>query len=229
MSVSDEQITKLFKARRTVLQMLRDRGYSVDDSDIKTTRQQFIEKFGDNIHLKRDDLLIHCNKGDAPIDQHPKQSSENQVMLCSVLNIRIMIYVFFPAELKVGVPMVRNCAKRMKADNVFNAILVVQKALTAPAKAAINEINSYFHMDVFEEAELLTNITEHMFVPKHTVLTDQEKKKLLEKYRVKETQLPRILVSDPVARYYGMKHGQVVKITRESVTADTYDTYRYAV
>ncbi|XP_021277539.1 DNA-directed RNA polymerases II and IV subunit 5A-like [Herrania umbratica] len=208
MSVSDEQITKLFKARRTVLQMLRDRGYSVDDSDIQTTRRQFIEKFGDNIHLKRDDLLIHCNKGDAPIDQ---------------------IYVFFPAELKVGVPMVRNCAKRMKADNVFNAILVVQKALTAPAKAAINEINSYFHMDVFEEAELLTNITEHMFVPKHTVLTDQEKKKLLEKYRVKETQLPRILVSDPVARYYGMKRGQVVKITRESVTADTYDTYRYAV
>ncbi|TYG80295.1 hypothetical protein ES288_D02G205000v1 [Gossypium darwinii] len=41
-------------------------------------------------------------------------------------------------EVKVGVPMVRNCAKRMKADNVYNAILVVQRALTAPAKAAIN-------------------------------------------------------------------------------------------
>ncbi|XWS71024.1 hypothetical protein CRYUN_Cryun03dG0101500 [Craigia yunnanensis] len=163
MSVSEEQITKLFKARRTVVQMLWDRGYSVDDSDIKMTRQQFIQKFGDNVHLKRDDLLILCNKGDAPTDQ---------------------IYVFFPAEQKVGVPM---------------------------------------------EAELLTNITEHMFVPKHTVLKDQEKKELLEKYRVKETQLPRILVSDPVARYYGMKHGQVVKITRESKTADTYDTYRYAV
>ncbi|TYH58787.1 hypothetical protein ES332_D08G178500v1 [Gossypium tomentosum] len=54
----------------------------------------------------------------------------------------------------------------MQADNVYNAILVVQKALTAPAKAAINEINSYFHMEVFEEAELLTNITEHMFVDK---------------------------------------------------------------
>ncbi|TYI35512.1 hypothetical protein ES332_A03G081900v1 [Gossypium tomentosum] len=208
MSVSEEQNTKLFKARRTVVQMLRDRGYSVPDSDIKMTRQQFIEKYGENVHLKRDDLLILCSKGDAPTDQ---------------------IYVFFPAEVKVGVPMVRNRAKRMKADNVYNAILVVQRALTAPAKAAINEINSYFHMEVFEEAELLTNITEHMFVPKHTVLTNQEKKELLEKYRVKETQLPRILVSDPVAKYYGMKRGQVVKITRQSVTADTYDTYRYAV
>ncbi|KAA3456884.1 DNA-directed RNA polymerases II and IV subunit 5A-like [Gossypium australe] len=208
MSVSEEQNTKLFKARRTVVQMLRDRGYSVPDSDIKMTRQQFIEKYGENVHLKRDDLLILCSKGDAPTDQ---------------------IYVFFPAEVKVGVPMVRNCAKRMKADNVYNAILVVQRALTAPAKAAINEINSYFHMEVFEEAELLTNITEHMFVPKHTVLTNQEKKELLEKYRVKETQLPRILVSDPVAKYYGMKRGQVVKITRQSVTADTYDTYRYAL
>ncbi|XVF19081.1 hypothetical protein REPUB_Repub11eG0079600 [Reevesia pubescens] len=208
MSVSEEQITKLFKARRTVFQMLRDRRYSVNDSDIEMTRQQFIEKFGENVHLKRDDLLIHCNKGDAPTDQ---------------------IYVFFPTEQKVGVPMVRNCAKRMKADNVFNAILVIQKALTAPAKAAIGEINSYFNMDVFEEAELLTNITEHMFVPKHKVLNDKEKKELLAKYRVKETQLPRILVTDPVAKYYGMKRGQVVKITRQSVTADTYDTYRYAV
>ncbi|KAE8719682.1 DNA-directed RNA polymerase subunit 5-like protein 1 [Hibiscus syriacus] len=208
MSVSDEQITKVFKARRTVMQMLRDRGYSVSDSDINMTRQQFVEKFGENIHLKREDLLILCNKGDAPTDQ---------------------MYVFFFTEEKVGVPIVRNCAKRMKADNVYNAILVVQRALTAPAKAAIVEINSYFHMEVFEEAELLTNITEHMFVPKHTVLKDHEKKELLQKYRVKETQLPRILVSDPVAKYYGMRRGQVVKITRQSVTADTYDTYRYAV
>ncbi|OMO61362.1 hypothetical protein COLO4_33449 [Corchorus olitorius] len=209
MSVAEEQITKLFKTRRTVMQMLRDRGYSVDDSDINMTRQQFVDKFGDNVYLKRDDLLIRSSRGDAPTDQ---------------------IYVFFPADQKVGVPMVRNCAKQMKNDNVFNAILVVQKVLTAPAKQAVAEMNSsFFHMEVFEEAELLCNITEHMFVPEHTVLKDEEKKELLKKFRVKETQLPRILVSDPVAKYYGMKRGQVVRITRQSATADTYETYRYAV
>ena len=44
-----------------------------------------------------------------------------------------------------------------------------------------------------------------------------------------QNQLPQILVRDPVAKYYGLRRGQVVEIIRESMTADEYETYRLAV
>ncbi|PON62275.1 DNA-directed RNA polymerase RPB5 subunit, eukaryote/virus [Parasponia andersonii] len=39
-----------------------------------------------------------------------------------------------------------------------------------------------------QEEELLFNVTKHVLLPKHQVLTDEEKKALLEKYRVKQSQ-----------------------------------------
>lgn len=49
-------------------------------------------------------------------------------------------------------------------------------------------------METFTEAELLVNITKHTLVPSHRILSPDEKVTLLARYKVKESQLPRIQV-----------------------------------
>jgi DNA-directed RNA polymerase subunit H len=69
----------------------------------------------------------------------------------------------------------------------------------------------------------------HELVPKHEVLSEEEKKEVLERYKVSQFQLPKILVSDPAARAIGAKVGDVIKITRESPTAGKAIAYRCVV
>eukprot|EP00607_Mallomonas_marina_P009281 CAMPEP_0182418748 /NCGR_PEP_ID=MMETSP1167-20130531/3124_1 /TAXON_ID=2988 /ORGANISM="Mallomonas Sp, Strain CCMP3275" /LENGTH=172 /DNA_ID=CAMNT_0024593107 /DNA_START=210 /DNA_END=728 /DNA_ORIENTATION=+ len=137
------------------------------------------------------------------------------------------LIVFFPVDEKVGVKPIKTYSERMKEQNVMKAIIVVKISLTPFSKQAIKEmVQRGFRFEYFRDAELLVDITEHKLVPQHVVLTPQEKKELLNRYKLKPSQLPRIQIVDPVARYYGLSPGQVVKIVRPSETAGRYITYR---
>ena len=116
----------------------------------------------------------------------------------------------------------------MELENVNRAIIVVQNDLSPFAKQAIQDSGGKT-LEHFKEAELLVNITKHVLVPEHILLEPSEKKELLDRYKLKDTQLPRIQVHDPVARYYGLQRGEVVKIVRKSETAGRYVTYRLVV
>lgn len=201
-----DNATRLFRVRKTCLEMLNDRGYLIGQDDLEETRDTFTQKFSEE--PKRDDLTLLAPKQEDPTDQ---------------------MFVFFPNEDKVGVKTVKTYAERMKSEGVTRALMVVQANLTPFAKQAVGEMHSKYHMEVFQELELLINITRHVLVPKHMLLDAAEKKTLLDRYKVRDTQLPRIQHSDPVARYYGMQRGQVVRIVRPSETAGRYVTYRLCV
>lgn len=73
------------------------------------------------------------------------------------------------------------------------------------------------------------NLFKHQLVPKHEILTSSEIKDLLEKYHIKPYQLPHIKTSDPATEWVGAKSGDILKITRKSMTAGVGIIYRYVV
>jgi DNA-directed RNA polymerase subunit H (RpoH/RPB5) len=136
---------------------------------------------------------------------------------------------------KVGKQDIRNIFIILESDDISHCIIIVDGQLTPDANKAINM--SQQRIEVFTTDNLVFNVTKHILVPEHIPLNEQEKKDLLTRYHIKENQIPRMLSSDPVAMYYGLLQGTVVKIIREEVVEDgndeednyikKYVTYRY--
>lgn len=197
------EASRLFRVYKTVSAMLHKRGYIVPKDMKEITPASFTAKYGE--YPTRESLTILVEKADDETNQ---------------------LFVFFPEDEKVGVKPIKVYTDRMREENVGNAILVLRVDITPFAKQAVQEMSDSFRIEHFKEPELLVDITEHTLVPTHQVLTQNEKQELLKRYRLKETQLPRIQPNDPVSRYYGLRRGQVVKIIRPSETAGRYVTYR---
>ena len=138
------------------------------------------------------------------------------------------IHVEFFGATSVGIKDIKTFAQLLAEKNYYTGIFVTP---TAPTSSALKIIPSLLPtvLEIFREEDLLVNISQHELVPKHILLSPEEKKSLLERYRLKETQLPRIRVDDPMARYLGLRRGQVVKIIRKSETAGRYASYRWAI
>ncbi len=80
--------------------------------------------------------------------------------------------------------------------------------------------------EVFYYDELIINRVNHRLVPKHTLISDSEKRELITTYDIKDTQLPRILTTDFVCRYYGAKPGDIFRIQRPSPSTGFTIAYR---
>jgi len=73
------------------------------------------------------------------------------------------------------------------------------------------------------------NILEHVLVPSHRILSEEDRKVLLKKYNIKPSQLPKILASDPAVVAIGAKPRDILEITRRSQVAGVTLAYRIVV
>ena len=72
-------------------------------------------------------------------------------------------------------------------------------------------------------------VPNHVYVPKHEIITKKEAEEVLQKFNCNATELPLIFVDDPAILGLGVKPGDMIKITRKSGTSGESLYYRYVV
>jgi len=192
-----------FRMNKTILQMMRDRGYEVDQKALEATIEQFRANCGSSFSPTSLTKVYRNKNGD-------------RILVC-----------FDPID-RVDTKTLAMLTQKMHDTNVTHMVLVARPGILTPIAArAIEKIKSSgLVIDYFDYDEVIINVTEHELVPKHEILSDEEKGQVLQQYNVNDTQLPRIPRADPVCRYFGASPGQLIRITRDSQTAGKYVTYR---
>ncbi|MCJ1465726.1 DNA-directed RNA polymerases II 24 kDa polypeptide (RNA polymerase II subunit 5) [Pseudocyphellaria aurata] len=247
---AERDLTRLWRAWRTIHEMCQDRvcvknlpnvvanitrlmrnrlgqGYELSEEEVRISLDDFRDKFADaNGAPDRKKMTFSARPTAAMLDKYtniPTASQPNPPPPSIGT-----VWIEFSSETSIGIKQMRTFAQHINQHNFHTGILVTQASIT-PAAMKIVPVVLPSVIETFQEQDLLVNITHHELVPKHVLLSPEEKRRLLERYRLKESQLPRIQTGDPVAKYLGLKRGQVVKIIRKSETAGRYASYRWAI
>lgn len=70
------------------------------------------------------------------------------------------------------------------------------------------------------------DISKHVLVPKHSKVSDKERKEVLEQYAITLRELPKINSTDPALDGLDVQEGDIIKIVRNSQSAGESIFYR---
>ena len=187
-----------FRVRKTTMEMLEDRGYEVSEEDKNMNYEDFTNRL-----------------------------EENSIQLIAThrTNSVKMVYVAFILDAKSfskkDLVALKALMDEKYPTNEVTVIIVQDKQTPQIAKELLND--EYKLYEIFSMKNLMFNITHHEIVPRHILLNQEEIEVQLKLFKTTRAQLPKLLTTDPVAKYYGMKAGDVCKIIRQSpMTGESY-------
>jgi DNA-directed RNA polymerase subunit H (RpoH/RPB5) len=114
----------------------------------------------------------------------------------------------------------------IKKYNKEYKFIVVQD-ITGKTEETINSYDT--QVEIFKFNKLQFDITEHILVPPHEVLTKEEGENVLETYRARKRDMPLIRTNEDVAKYYNMKPGEITRIYRTSPLTCEAIAYRLVI
>ena len=213
MEIDEEKSVRLFNIKKNQLKLVRRRGYNIDREEplLSYKLQNFLDAY-----------VPFAKKNRKTLRNVLSQVYQKEVETESGSKIE-RLYVFYAdpdtKHKQLGVETLGEMITEMDRNKAKNGILITPMNLSSQSKKKIEELLTY-NIHVFLESEMAYDPTEHWLVPAHRPLGVEEQRGFLERNKISIDQIPIILATDMISRYYGFKPGQVIEIKR----ANLYET-----
>lgn len=154
-----------------------------------------------------------------------KMNSESISFKSDFDDIPYTIHVKFLTE--TNIIKKQTLIKLLDYTNMLNhyILIVIDKKISKFLK----DFKRISNIEIFDYEELFINVTQHILVPKHTILNKEDTEKVLKQYNCRMDQIPKILRTDRISRHYNMKVGNICQIERYSEITGKSISYRHVV
>lgn len=210
-SLSSNVIVHLYKSRNTVLELLKEQNYAVNEYT--------------EFSINEIDTMYKNNQLDILVQ---RDSDGSKTYVKYLLNIKQFRKEHLD-DIVEDLFVIENVLEDKKKDTLI--IICMED----PNETITNKLKYlYDHSGIFivihSIARLQFNVLKHSLVPEISVLSDQGLAELMKTYHLKETKnLPEISRFDPQSLAMSLRPGQVCELNRKSITAGTAKYYRVCV
>ena len=210
-SLASNVVIHLYKARNTILELLKHQGYSVDNYT--------------EFSINEIDTMYKNNQLDILVERESDGAKSYIKYLLNVKQFRKENLDDIVEDLFV--------IDNVLTDKKNDTLIIISNE--DPNETILNKLKYlYDHNGIFvvilSIARLQFNLLNHVLVPEISILSDDGLAELMKVYHLKETKnLPEISRFDPQSLAMSLRPGQVCELTRKSITASTAKYYRVCV
>lgn len=206
----------------------------MDIDIVNANIEEMLVHRGDDVTIFKEHLLS-MNKEDFETDRNviDIQTSNTSVIYALTKKLRKMIIDDLKEKIKDSNNIQEFTSKYGSKKNVI--IVFNNESISTAVKSLLNKYDKIFQksggqLQYFTLQQLMFNPTKHVYVPTHTKLTDEEVKEFMKEYMTRtKMHMHVILQSDPIAKWIGLKHGDIVKINRYNENSGESFSYRSCI
>jgi DNA-directed RNA polymerase subunit H (RpoH/RPB5) len=207
----------------------------MDIEIVNANIEEMLSCRGDDMSIFKEHLLS-MNKEDFETDRNviDIQTSDTSVIYALTKKLRKTIIDELKEKIKDSNTNIQDFISKYGSKN--NIILIFNnESISTAVKALLNKYDKLFQknggqLQYFTLRQLMFNPTKHEYVPIHTKLTEEEVKEFMKEYMTRtKIHMHVILQSDPIAKWIGLKHGDIVKINRYNENSGESFSYRSCI